>query len=53
MYNTLASPTFVCGNEWWTIEAKDRTRIADITMIFVRSIAQCTWMDHTRKGDIT
>jgi hypothetical protein len=42
--NTLALPVLLCGNETWTIKARDARRITAAEMKYMRT-AGYTWTD--------
>ena len=51
LYNTLALPVFLYGNETWTIKRRDARRITAAEMKYTRT-ARYTWADYKTNGQI-
>jgi hypothetical protein len=52
MYNTVALLTLLCGNECWTMKAKDRTRITAIAIKFMKGTGVVKQITHTKISKI-
>ena len=53
LYNTLALPVLLYGNETWTIKKRDCRRITAAEMKCMRRIAGYTWTDYKTNTQIT
>jgi len=53
LYNTLALPVLLHGNETWTIKASDAIRITAAEMKYMRRKAGYTWTDYKTNAQIT
>jgi hypothetical protein len=51
LYNTLALPTLLYSSEYWTIKARDTTRITASEIKYMRLPAGYTWTDHKTNAD--
>ena len=52
LYNTLALPVLLCGNETWTVKASDARRITAAEMKYMRRTAGYTWTDYKTNEQI-
>jgi hypothetical protein len=52
IYNTLALPTLLYGNEIWTLKQKDKNRLTSGEMKFFRRTAEYALFDHKRDEEI-
>jgi len=52
LYNTLALPVLLYGNETWTIKASDARRITATEMKYMRRTAGYTWTDYKTNAQI-
>ena len=48
LYNTLALPVLLYGNETWTVRARGARRITAAEMKYMRRTAGYTWTDHKK-----
>jgi hypothetical protein len=52
LYNTLALPILLHGNETWTIKARDSRRITAAEMKYMRRTAGYIWRDYKTNTQI-
>jgi DNA-binding sugar fermentation-stimulating protein len=52
LYNTLALPVLLYGNETWTIKARDARRITTTEMKLMRRRAGYAWIDYKTNEQI-
>jgi hypothetical protein len=52
LYNTLALPVLLYGNETWTVKARDTRRITAAEMKYMRRTAGYIWADYKTNTQI-
>jgi hypothetical protein len=48
-HNVIGKPALIYGSEWWTLRQKDRNRINNSQMKFIRSLTGVTLRDRIKK----